>query len=185
MSDPGFKLVRESVAQNYPVFPIPGASAPLAALVKSGLPSDRFLFVGLLPPKTSVRQKALAQLRNIKATLILFETGPRIAACISDIDTVLGERDLVLTRELTKKYEEARHGNAKDLLESIKADPPRGELVLLIGPPTTEQNWTEDQISEALKAEIPELGVKRASTKVAQLSGWVKRDVYNLALSLK
>ena len=185
VSDPGFKLVREAIAKGYEVFPLPGASAPLAALVKSGLPTDRFLFAGFLPPKTSARKKVLGELADIRATLILFETGPRIQACLTDIGEILGERDLVLTRELTKKYEEARYGTVKELIASVISDPPRGEIVLLIGPPTSETSWDAEKISEALSVEISKLGVKRASAKVAQASGWAKRDVYNLALKLK
>lgn len=185
VSDPGYKLVREAVAAGYEVFPVPGASAPLAALVKSGLPSDRFLFAGFLPPKTSARKKALDELAAIRATLIFFETGPRIKACLTDIDEVLGDRDLVLTRELTKKYEEARRGTAKALIDSVGSDPPKGEIVLLIAPPSSESRWDAAKITEALTIEIAELGVKRASAKVAQASGWAKRDVYNLALKLK
>ncbi len=185
VSDPGYKLVREAVAGGYEVFPVPGASAPLAALVKSGLPSDRFLFAGFLPPKTSARKKALDELAAIRATLILFETGPRIKACLKDIDEVLGDRELVLTREITKKYEEARQGTAKALIDSVVSDPPKGEIVLLIAPPSSESRWDAAKITEALTIEIAELGVKRASAKVAQASGWAKRDVYNLALKLK
>ncbi len=185
VSDPGFKLVRAAVAAGIDVIPLPGASAPLAALVKSGLPSDRFLFAGFLPPKPAARTKALQELADIRATLILFETGPRIKACLTDIAATLGERDLVLTRELTKRYEEARHGTASALLQSVTDDPPRGEIVLLIGPPDGTAEWDEARVTTALRDAIPEHGVKRASAAIADQSGWAKRDVYALALTLK
>lgn len=185
VSDPGFKLVRAAVKADIDVFPLPGASAVLAGLVKSGLPSDRFMFAGFLPPKSGARKTALEELTSVKATLIFFETGPRIAACLKDMGEVLGERDVVLTRELTKYYEEARHGSFESLIESVETEPPRGELVLLIGPPLIGDSWSEDDVTSALKIQIPELGVKRASAEIAAQCGWPKRDVYQLALKLK
>ena len=185
VSDPGFKLVRAAIEADMDVFPLPGASAVLAGLVKSGLPSDRFMFAGFLPPKSGARKTALEDFISIKATLIFFETGPRIAACLKDMSKVLGQRDVVLTRELTKRYEEARHGTFDSLIESVKAEPPRGELVLLVGPPKTGDRWSEDEVVSALKVQITELGVKRASAEIAGQCGWPKRDVYQLALKLK
>ncbi len=184
VSDPGFKLVRAAVAAGHEVTPLPGASAVLAGLVKSGLPSDRFLFAGFLPPKSAARRTALAELTALRATLVFFETGPRIAASLSDMAEVLGARDVVLTRELTKHYEEARRGGFAELIESVTDDPPRGEIVLLVGPPQ-DTGWTEEKVVAALEAVLPELGVKRASAQVATESGWAKRDVYQLALKLK
>ena len=185
VSDPGFKLVRAAVEADIDVFPLPGASAVLAGLVKSGLPSDRFLFAGFLPPKSGARKTALEELSSVKATSIFFETGPRIAACLKDMHSVLEDRDVVLTRELTKRYEEARHGSFESLIESVKAEPPRGELVLMVGPPKTGERWSEDEVISALRVQISELGVKRASAEVAPQCGWPKRDVYQLALTLK
>ena len=185
VSDPGFKLVRAAVAAGHDVFPLPGASAVLAGLVKSGLPSDKFLFAGFLPPKTTARKRELEALKTIPATLIFFESGPRIKACLSDMSEVFGDREVVLTRELTKHYEEARHGSFSALIDSVTSDPPRGELVVLIGPPGTDTGWDEARVNAALQKVIPEEGVKRASAQVAEVSGWAKRDVYALALSLK
>ena len=184
VSDPGFKLVREAVAADIAVFPLPGASAVLAGLVKSGLPSDKFMFAGFLPPKSAARQAALSPLKTISATLIFFETGPRIAACLTDMAAVFGTRDVVIARELTKYYEEARHGGFETLIASVKSDPPRGEIVLLVGPPATTQ-WDDAQLCAALPEMIAEMGVKRASAAVADISGRAKREVYALALTLK
>lgn len=185
VSDPGFKLVRAAIEAGIDVFPLPGASAVLAGLVKSGLPSDRFMFAGFLPPKSGARKTALETFTATQATLIFFETGPRIAACLKDMHDVLGERDVVLTRELTKRYEEARHGSFEALIASVKAEPPRGELVLLVGPPQISERWSEEEVISALKVQISELGVKRASAEIAAQCGWAKRDVYQLALKLK
>ena len=185
VSDPGFKLVREAAAAGHEVFPLPGASAVLAGLVKSGLPSDKFLFAGFLPPKTAARKRELETLKSIPATLIFFETGPRIGACLSDMRQVLGARDVVLTRELTKHYEEARRGDFAELIDSVEVDAPRGELVLIIGPPGEDRGWDEARVKDALLKVMPEEGVKRASAQIADISGWAKRDVYSLALTLK
>ena len=185
VSDPGFKLVRAAVEAGIDVFPLPGASAVLAGLVKSGLPSDRFMFAGFLPPKSGARKTALEDFTSVKATLVFFETGPRLAACLKDMAEVFGARDVVLTRELTKRYEEARHGSFESLIASVKAEPPRGELVLLVGPPQISERWSENEVISALKVQIPELGVKRASAEIAAQCGWPKRDVYQLALKLK
>ncbi|WP_189587083.1 16S rRNA (cytidine(1402)-2'-O)-methyltransferase [Litorimonas cladophorae] len=185
VSDPGFKLVREAVAQGHNVFPLPGASAVLAGLVKSGLPSDRFLFAGFLPAKSAGRKREVEALKSVQATLVFFETGPRIKACLTDMAEVLGERDVVLTRELTKRYEESRVGSFAELIASVEVDQPRGELVLLVGPPGEDTGWDDARVQSALEQIIPEDGVKRASAQVAEMSGWAKRDVYALALSLK
>ena len=185
VSDPGFKLVRAAIAAGHEVFPLPGASAVLAGLVKSGLPSDRFLFAGFLPVKSAGRKRELERLKSVPATLIFFETSPRIKACLTDMAEVFGEREVALTRELTKHYEEARRGSFAELIESVASDAPRGELVVLVGPPTEGENWDEAQVISALTQIIPEAGVKRASAQVAEMAGWAKRDVYALAIGLK
>ena len=178
VSDPGFKLVRAAIAAGHDVFPLPGASAVLAGLVKSGLPSDKFLFAGFLPAKSAARKRELESLKTIPATLIFFETGPRIKASLTDMAEVLGVRNVVLTRELTKRYEEARRGNFEALIDSVSAEAPRGELVLLVGPPLEDLSWDSARVSAALQKIIAEDGVKRASSQVAEVSGWARRDVY-------
>lgn len=185
VSDPGFKLVRAAVEAKIEVYPLPGASAVLAGLVKSGLPSDQFVFAGFLPPKSGARKTALEAFARVKATLIFFETGPRIKACLQDIKSVLGARDIVLTRELTKRYEEARYGDADILISSVEKTPPKGEIVLLIGPPQDGGLWSEAEVLAALEALMPDAGMKRASSDIALQSGWAKRDVYQLALTVK
>ena len=131
------------------------------------------MFAGFLPPKSGARKTFLKTLTNVKATLIFFETGPRIAACLTDMHSVFGERDVVLTRELTKRYEEARQGDFETLIGSVKVgSAPRGELVVLVGPPSTSERWSEEDVISALNIQIPELGVKRASAEISSQCGW-------------
>ncbi len=185
VSDPGFRLVRAAVDAGIDVWPIPGASAVMAGLVKSGLPSDAFHFYGFLPPKTQARTSALTTLSQMAATLVFFTTGPRIKAVLEDMKTVFGDRKAVITRELTKKYEESRHGTLDSLIESVTLTPPKGEIVLLVSGAREASRWDQEAVISALKNHINEEGVKRASASVARLSGWPKRDVYQLALTLK
>ncbi len=185
VSDPGFKLVREAVTRGHSVYPVPGASAPMAALVAAGLPSDRFLFEGFLPSKSSGRRKILTELSGLRSTLIFFESGNRLVDMLSDALDVLGERPAVIARELTKKYEEIRRGQLSELIESASATPAKGEIVVLIGAPAEAAKWDEAAIDAALKERLSELGAKRASAEIAELANWAKRDVYQRALKLK
>ncbi|WP_371396723.1 16S rRNA (cytidine(1402)-2'-O)-methyltransferase [Fretibacter rubidus] len=185
VSDPGFKLARAAVEAGVDIYPLPGASAVLAGLVASALPSDCFTFAGFLPPKSSARQTALARFKTTPGTLIFFESGGRIKDCLSDALSVLGDRQGAVARELTKRYEETRRGSLSALIDSVTDDPPRGEIVLLIGPSDAGDIWDEAAVTAGLSDAIPQMGVKRASAHIAELSGWAKRDVYQLALSLK
>lgn len=184
VSDPGFRLVRAAVEAGIDVFPLPGASSVLAALVKSGLPSDRFFFAGFLPPRSLARQKEIEALRNVPGTLILFETGPRIEACLRALALGLGDRPAVLTRELTKRYEEARHGTLSELADQVASEPPKGELVVLIHGPETSR-WDGDVVRDALRDRLQTLKLKAACAELADVSGWSKRELYALGLSLK
>jgi len=136
ISDPGYRLVQDAVAAGHEVTVLPGASAPLAALALSGLPPDRFLFAGFLPPKASARRTALEELKPVRATLLFFETGPRLAGSLADMAMVLGPRPAAVARELTKLHEEVRRDRL-DLLAHhyAEAGPPRGEIVVAVGPP--------------------------------------------------
>jgi 16S rRNA (cytidine1402-2'-O)-methyltransferase len=185
ISDPGFKLTRAALKDNIDVFPLPGASAVLAGLVKSGLPSDRFMFAGFLPSKSAARKIILKSFKLIDATLIFFETGPRVLSCLEDMRDELGDRDVALVRELTKKYEDGIYGTFSDVINNVNNTQPKGEIVLLAGPPKTEQMWKKDDVLYALKIQVPELGLKNASNEISEASGWTKRDVYQMGLSLK
>ena len=185
ISDPGFKLTRAALKNNIDVFPLPGASAVLAGLVKSGLPSDRFMFAGFLPSKPAARKTILKSFKLIDATLIFFETGPRVLSCLEDMRDELGDRDVALVRELTKKYEDGIYGTFSNVINNVNDAQPRGEIVLLAGPPKTKQMWSKDDVLSALKIQVPELGLKNASNEISEASGWTKRDVYQMGLSLK
>ena len=185
VSDPGYKLARAAIEAGYEVIPVPGASAVLAGLQTSGLPSDKFMFAGFLPPKSQARQMALGELSSVPSTLIFFETGPRLLKSLADILAILGDRDMAIARELTKKFEQTRRGSVTDMMQSVESDPPKGEIVLIIAPPQESQLWDQARLDEALLARIKTDGVKRAANAVAALSGHNRREVYARALELK
>ena len=187
ISDPGFKLVREAVALGHNVVSIPGASAPLAGLALSGLPSDRFLFAGFPPPKSAARKRYFQEFTNLQATLIFFEGPSRLADSLADMVAIFGNREAVLARELTKRFEEAVRGPLPQLAENIAdTGPPKGEIVLLLGPPTDESaKLTPEQLDVALETALADMSLKSASQMVADQFGLKRRDVYQRALQLK
>jgi 16S rRNA (cytidine1402-2'-O)-methyltransferase len=185
ISDPGWKLAHEALEAGVKVIPIPGASAMLAGLVASGLPSDKFLFAGFLPPKSGARKSAAEALKTVPGTLIFYESGPRLADALADLTAVLGERDAAVTRELTKMFEETRRGTLADLAAHYAAaGPPRGEIVLLVGPPG-EHEVTPGRLDAALRDALDGQPTKAAANAVAEALGLPKRDVYQRALQLK
>ena len=185
VSDPGFKLARGCIEEGLAVFAVPGASAVLSALVVSGLPSDKFMFAGFLPAKTAARKTALQALIGVQSSLVFYESAGRLSAMLQDSLAVLGDRQVAIARELTKKYEEVLRGSAQGLIEQIGSEKLRGEIVVIIAPPPRRETWDELQILDALKVRVKDIGVKRASEEIASLSGRKKRDVYTLALKLK
>jgi len=186
VSDPGWKLARAVLDAGHRVFPIPGASALLAGLVASGLPSDRFMFCGFLPAKTTARKKQATSLAAVPATLVFYESGPRLAACLSDLAETLGpDREAAVARELTKLFEETRRGTLSDLAAHYTTNgPPKGEIVLLVGPPG-EVEITQKMIDMALHAALQTGSLKQAAADVAQQLGIPKRDAYQRGLVLK
>ena len=184
ISDPGYKLVREAAEAGIAVTAIPGASAPITALILSGLPSDRFLFAGFLPPKPGARRTTLAELKAVPATLLLFETGPRLADSLGDCRDVLGDRPAAVARELTKLHEEVRRGTLGALAEHYAgAGAPKGEIVLVIGPPSQDADAAMD-VDAALRDALDRMGIKEAATAVAAASGRPRREIYARALAL-
>lgn len=187
VSDPGWKLAHDAAAADIKIIPLPGASAMLAGLVTSALPSDKFLFAGFLPPKSGARKTALKELAAVPATLIFYESGPRLAACLADMAETLGpSRDAAVARELTKLFEETRRGT----LESLAAHyaehgKPKGEIVVLVGPPGQKQAASEEEVKAALTLALETQPTKAAANEVAAHFGLPKRDVYQLALTLK
>ena len=185
VSDPGFKLVRDAIAAGAAVVAAPGASAALTALVVSGLPSDRFFFEGFLPSKRQARQERIAELVRIPATLILYETGPRVAAALADLADGLGPRPAALARELTKRFEQVRRGTLSDLAEALGREPnPKGEIALVVGPPPDEKPADEHDIDAALAEALKRGSVKDAVAEVAAATGAPRRDVYARAIEL-
>lgn len=186
VSDPGYKLAREAIGEELNVVAIPGASAPLAALTISGLPSDHFLFAGFLSPKSGARKKALEALKAVPATLIFFEGPSRLADSLCDMALVLGDRPAVIARELTKKFEEARRASLSELAAAIAEEgPPRGEIVVLVGPPEEGAGVAADDLDAAILAAIEDKPIKEAAAEIASRFGLARREVYNRALELK
>jgi 16S rRNA (cytidine1402-2'-O)-methyltransferase len=185
ISDPGYKLVREAGAHGIGVSALPGPSAVLAALTVSGLPTDRFLFAGFLPPKEGQRRTRIAELKPIPATLVLFESGPRLAAALADLAEGLGEREAALCRELTKLHEEVRRGNLAQLArQAAEAPEPRGEMVIVIAPPAPESALTSSDLDLLIHAALGRLSLKEAVAEVAAVTGASRREIYQRALTL-
>ncbi len=186
VSDPGFKLVQAAIAAGVTVSALPGPSSVLAALTVAGVPTDRFLFAGFLPPREAGRRSTLAELATVPASLVLFESGPRLADALSDMAAVLGGgRQAALARELTKFYEEIRRGTLAELAALLAAEPPpKGELVVVIGPPL-EAVAGEADIDAALRTAMATMSVREAADMVAQTTGARRRQVYARALVLK
>ncbi|MBA4271086.1 MAG: 16S rRNA (cytidine(1402)-2'-O)-methyltransferase [Methylobacterium sp.] len=186
VSDPGYKLVAEVVAEGLPVTGIPGPSAVLAALVLAGLPTDRFFFEGFLPPKAAARRGRLTELAAIPGTLVFFESPRRLAEMLSDAAAVLGERPGAVARELTKFYETVRRGPLSTLAAHYEGEEEaRGEIVVVIGPPGAETEAAAgDAIGERLRIALAELSLKEAVAQVAAETGQPRRKVYARALEL-
>ena len=184
ISDPGYKLVREAVAAGHAVTALPGASAVLAALGVAGLPTDRFFFEGFLPPKQTARQKRIAALANLPATLVLFDSGPRIADALADLAAGLGPREAAVCRELTKLHEEIRRGPLDELAaDYAQGAETRGEFVVVVAPPEGEAAADAD-IDALLRGALARVSVKDAVGEVALATGRPRREVYQRALAL-
>ena len=185
ISDPGFKLVRECQEHGIYVTSLPGANAPLAALQLSAMPSDKFCFLGFMPAKSRARQKLLAQWVDVKATLIAFETAPRLISCLEDIQSAIGDRHVAVVREITKLYEEVKKDSADNLIQYYRENgAPRGEIVLVIAP-AEDKEISEGDIKEMLGEALETMKVKAAANHVAELTGAKKSDLYGMALEIK
>src|SRR5215212_721821 len=186
VSDPGYKLVQAAIEEGLPVTPIPGPSAVLTALVASGLPTDRFFFEGFLPPKSAARRTRLGELAGIPGTLMLFEGPHRLPEMLADAADVLGERQAVVARELTKLFETVRRGTLAELAAQFAEEgPPKGEIVVLIGEATGPKAEEVDaELDEKLQAALTRHSIKDAAALVADETGRPKREVYARALAL-
>ena len=184
VSDPGFRLVKEVIAAGHRVFPIPGPSAALAALTLAGLPTDRFLFAGFPPPRSGARRTFLAEVANVQATLIFYESGPRLRASLTDMAAVFGDREAAVARELTKLFETTVRGPLSALAEDPRLDGPKGEIVILVGP-GEQQASTEEDADSALTEALTRLPPGEAASEVAKALGLNRRDLYRRAMALK
>lgn len=185
VSDPGYRLAQSAIEAGLPVVPVPGASAPMAALVASGLPSDAFLFAGFLPGKDKARRERLGQFAATEATLMFFESPNRIATTLKSAAEVLGaDRTAAVCRELTKAYEEIRRGTLGSLAEQYADQNVRGEIVLVIGPGSVPPPSGED-VDGLLARLVTELPAGKAATEAARLTGLPRKDLYQRLLALK
>lgn len=185
VSDPGYRLVGQAIEAGIAVVPVPGASAPLAALTASGLPSDTFLFAGFPPVKAGQRQSRLGELKEVPATLIFFESPRRLAASLLAMHEALGDRDATVARELTKTFEEFRRGRLSELAAHYtQAGAPKGEVVVCVAPPT-QSAQSPDDIDALLASLAAELPASKAAAEAAKLTGKAKPQLYRRLLELK
>jgi 16S rRNA (cytidine1402-2'-O)-methyltransferase len=186
VSDPGFRLVGQAVERGIRVVPIPGASAVLAALTASGLPTDAFLFAGFLPVKDGQRRARLEALRTIPATLVFFESPRRLADTLAAMEAVFGaDRAAVIGRELTKTFEELRRGSASALAAHYaQADTPKGEVVICVGPPENREDTVED-VDALLLSLAAEMPASKAAAEAARMTGKAKPDLYRRLMELR
>lgn len=187
ISDPGYKLVRDARAAGHRVVTIPGPCAAVAALTLAGLPTDRFLFLGFLPSKEKARADALAEVAGVRATLVLYESGPRLAACLATMAAVLGDRDVAVTREITKRFEETVTGTLLSLATRYaEAEmPPKGEIAIVVAPPGEAPPATAQDADTALAEALTRLPAARAAGEVAKRLNLDRRALYARALAMK
>jgi 16S rRNA (cytidine1402-2'-O)-methyltransferase len=185
VSDPGYKLVRTAIGEALPVTAVPGPSAALTALILSGLPPDSFLFAGFLPPRQAARRRALERWVRVEATLVFFESTPRLAESLADMAEIMGNRAAAVARELTKLHEEMRRGRLVDLAAHYRrAGPPRGEAVVVIGPPERSEP-DQIELDQRLRGALSELGVRDAAAKLAAETGLPRAELYRRALAIR
>jgi len=185
ISDPGYKLVRDARAAGHLVVTIPGPCAAIAALTLAGLPTDRFLYCGFLPPKAQARAAAIAEIGSVRATLVLYESGPRLAAMLAALAEGLGDREAAVTREITKKFEEAVTGTLSALAARYADAPPRGEIVVVVAPPGEPEAASVDDAEAALVEALTRLPMAKAVREVAKKLGVDRKELYARALEMK
>lgn len=185
ISDPGYRLVRDARDRGIAITSVPGPSALIVALTLSGLPTDRFLFVGFFPAKKKARVETLAELASLKATLVFYETAPRLVASLEAIAASMPRREVAVARELTKKFEECRAGTAADLAEHYGQTPAKGEIVLMIGPPDENEGKADLDIDALLRAELADYKPSQAAARLAKAHGLDRKMLYTRAMELK
>lgn len=184
ISDPGYKLVRDARAAGHAVHTVPGPCAAIAALTLAGLPTDRFLFAGFLPAKAKARGDALHELRAVRATLVFYESGPRLGEALAALAAQLGDRDAAVAREITKLHEECVTGSLGELARRYADAAPRGEIVIVVGPPAPPSEASDDDLDEALHEALGRLSPSRAAAEVAGRLEVPRKRAYARALEL-
>jgi 16S rRNA (cytidine1402-2'-O)-methyltransferase len=182
ISDPGYKLVRAARAAGHQVHTVPGPSAAIAALTLAGLPTDRFLFLGFLPAKSKARADAVADISGIRATLVIYESGPRLGDTLATLNAQLGPRDAAVAREISKLHEECIAGSLAELAQRYADASPKGEIVIVVGPPAEAAQATDDELDAALAAAMVELSPSRAAAQVAEQLNVPRKRAYARAL---
>jgi len=185
ISDPGYKLVRDARAAGHTVWTIPGPCAAVAALTLAGLPTDRFLFIGFLPAKAQARATAIAEIATIRATLVLYESGPRLGVTLAALAEGLGDREAAVTREITKHFEEAVTGTLSMLAVRYADAPPKGEIVVVVAPPGAPEAASAEDADTALTEALTRLSTGQAASEVAKKLGLDRKTLYARALELK
>ena len=185
ISDPGYKLVRDARAAGHAVVTIPGPCAAIAALTLAGLPTDRFLFMGFLPAKAGSRAAAIAEVAAVRATLVFYESGPRLAATLAALAQTLGDRDAAVAREITKHFEEAVTGTLPALAARYADAPPKGEIVIVVAPPGAAPPASAEDADAALAEALTRLSASQAAGEVAKALGLDRRELYARALAMK
>jgi 16S rRNA (cytidine1402-2'-O)-methyltransferase len=184
ISDPGYKLVRAARAAGHAVHTVPGPSAAIAALTLAGLPTDRFLFLGFLSAKAKARADTIAEVAAIRATLVFYESGPRLADSLAALTNGLGEREAAVAREITKLHEECVTGTLPELVERYAGAAPKGEIVIVVGPPAENAEVSEEDLDAALRAALASQSPSRAAAEVAGQLGVPRKRAYARALEL-
>jgi 16S rRNA (cytidine1402-2'-O)-methyltransferase len=184
ISDPGYKLVRAARRAGHAVHTLPGPCAAIVALTLSGLPTDRFLFLGFLPAKAKARTEAIAEVAAVRATLVLYESGPRLGDSLAALAEGLGVRDAAVIREISKLHEETVTGTLADLAERYADAPPKGEIVVVVGPPSERAEASDDELDVALRDAMAHMSPSRAAAEVAATLGVPRKRAYGRALEL-
>ena len=185
ISDPGYKLVRDARAAGHRVVTIPGPCAAIAALTLAGLPTDRFLFLGFLSPKEKARAEAIAEIAAVRATLILYESGPRLGATLAALASGLGDREAGVAREISKRFEECVTDSLSALAARYADAPPKGEIVVIVAPPGEAAPASDADADAALKEALQRLSPARAAGEVAKRLKLDRRELYDRAMTMK
>ena len=184
ISDPGYKLVRAARLAGLAVHTLPGPCAAIAALTLAGLPTDRFLFLGFLPAKAKARSDAIAEIASVRASLVLYESGPRLGDALAALAKGLGDREAAVIREITKLHEECRSGDLSSLATHYADAPPKGEIVIVVAPPAKPAPATSADLEAALEEALARLSPSRAAAEVAERLGMPRKQVYARAMEM-